>query len=205
MRNQRNQLITAVITGCMGCMAGLFALPASASLAIPNGWYVEGNAGGGKISDYSTNGRVSSSTGIGWNVNVGYKFMPYLSAEAGYTQYPLAKIKDQFDVTAGKSKHYSYDFAAKGVVPIVASGFEVFAKLGIQRSVVNISTENQIAVNNINLNTNRHSDTGLFMGLGGQYYFTPELAGVAQWTRAKNNSNVGTLDLYSLGLSIIFE
>lgn len=202
MRKMRNQLMTVIATGCL---ASLVALPAFASLSIPNGWYVEGNAGGGKLSDFSTNGKVSSSSGIGWNVNAGYKFMPYLSAELGYTQYPNAKIEDQFGTTAAKTGHYSYDFAAKGVVPIVASGLEAFAKLGVQRSVSTFSIQNATAVNNINLNTNRHSDTGLYMGLGAQYYFSPELAGVAQWARAKNNNKVGTLDLYSVGLSIIFE
>lgn len=201
----RKRLIATIMTSIAGGLAGLMAAPAMASLSIPNGWYIEGNGGSSKVNDYSTNGHVSNGGGLGWNVNAGYKFMPYLSAEIGYTQYAASKIEDQFGTTAAKNKHYSYDFTAKGVVPIVASGLEAFAKLGIQRSVSSISISDQTAANNITLDSSRHSDTGLYMGLGAQYYFTPELAGIAQWARAKNNSNVGTFDLYSIGLSIIFE
>jgi len=197
----KKQLLANLITGFI---VSTITTSAMASLSIPNGWYLEGNIGSTKLSEQDTNGKLSTH-GLGYNANAGYKFMPYLATEIGYTQYADSTIKDQFNNKAANNKHYSYDLAAKGIVPIVASGLEVFAKLGIQRTVSTMSIDSATAVSNINLNTARHSNTGLLIGAGAQYYMMPELAGVLQWVRAKNNSETGTMDLFSIGLSIIFE
>jgi hypothetical protein len=193
-------LFTTIVSGLLA----ITAAPVFASLSIPNGWYIEGNVGPSKISDQNINGSVSNN-GVGLNANIGYKFMPYLTTEIGYTQYADTKIKDQFGTTAATDKHYSYGVTAKGIVPVMASGFEAFAKLGVQRSVSSMSVQDMNAANNVNLNANRHSNIGLSIGAGAQYYFMPELAGILQWARAKNDDNTGTFDLYSVGLSIIFE
>jgi hypothetical protein len=44
------------------------------------------------------------------------------------------------------------------------------------------------------------------LGAGAQYYFMQEFAVVAQWARARGNSDTnGTMDLYSIGISFIFN
>lgn len=179
------------------------SLPSSASSSIPDGWYLEGLVGATHLSDKSYPGS-SSTSGAGGNINLGYKFMPFFSAELGYTQYADTNIKDQFGTKAGTDKHRTYDIAGKGILPISTSGFEMFAKLGVQRTTSKISTADPTAASNISLTGTSHSDTSLYLGAGAQYYFIPELAGVLEWARAQNNSKTGTLDLYSAGLSFIF-
>jgi len=193
------KLFLTVISGFLATIS----LPLFASSSIPDGWYLEGLVGSTHLSNKSYPGS-SSTSGAGGNINLGYKFMPFFSAEFGYTQYANTTIKDQFGTKAATDKHRTYDIAAKGIVPISTSGFEVFAKLGLQRTTSKVSTEDPTAASNIGITNTSHSDTSLYLGAGAQYYFIPELAGVLQWARAQNNSNTGTLDLYSAGLSFIF-
>ncbi|OGT36875.1 MAG: hypothetical protein A3F11_08830 [Gammaproteobacteria bacterium RIFCSPHIGHO2_12_FULL_37_14] len=174
-------------------------------MSAPYGWYAEGNLGSTRLinEDYPANSSNSSS-GLGGNINVGYKFMPYVGVELGYTRYANTTIDDQNSTEAGSDKHYSYDLAGKGIIPIGTGNFELFGKFGIQRIYSSISISNTTAANNIGLGSGQHSTTGYYLGVGGEYYFSPEFAAVAQWARANGNSSTGTLDLYSVGVSYIF-
>ncbi|HLB42910.1 MAG TPA: outer membrane beta-barrel protein [Gammaproteobacteria bacterium] len=178
---------------------------AMANMPVPYGWYLEGNVGSTRLiqNAYPTNSSYSSS-GLGGNINAGYKFMPYFGIELGYTRYANTVIYDTSSTKAGSDKHYSYDLAGKGIIPIGLGGFELFGKFGVQRIYSSISISNTSAANNISLSASQHSHTGYYLGAGGEYYFLPAFAAVAQWARANGNSTSGTLDLYSLGLSYIF-
>jgi opacity protein-like surface antigen len=181
------------------------AAPAFAVMSVPCGWYLEGSGGSTHLSNISYPGNVSSS-GIGGNANLGYKFMPYFAAEMGYTLYANTNIKNGANTTAGTVKYYSYDLAGKGILPIAGSGFEAFGKLGVERLNAHVSLNNATAANQIGLTSSQHSATGLYLGAGAQYYFMPEMAVVAEWARAIGSSNgTGTMDLYSLGVSFIFD
>lgn len=197
------RLLAATISGLAALIC---ATPASAIMSVPYGWYIEGNLGSARVSD-TNYGRGSSSTmsGLGGNANLGYKFMPYFGLEIGYSQYPTTNIRDQFDNKAGTDKIYSYDIAGRGTLPIIDSGFELFAKLGVQRINAHISTSNQTAANNIGLSNGHHSATGLYLGGGGQYYVMPELAVVVQWQSAQGNSSTGTANLFTGGISFIID
>jgi hypothetical protein len=181
-----------------------FAAPAFSLMSIPMGWYLEGNLGSTNLSNTNYNGSTSSS-GIGGNGNFGYKFMPYFALEMGYSQYANTSIKTNSGTKAATVKYYSYDLAARGILPIIDSGFELFAKVGVQRLNAHFSIQNTAAATSLGLNNTHHSATGAYYGAGGQYYFMPELAAVAQWQRAQGNSTTGTMDLYTLGLSFIFD
>lgn len=177
---------------------------AFAMMSVPNGWYLEANAGSANLSNKSYPGS-SSSSGIGGNANIGYKFMPYLAGEIGYSMYPNTSIKNNAGTKAGSDKHYSYDIAAKGIVPISASGFEIFAKVGVARVANSMTINNSAAASAMGLSSSSHSATGLYLGAGGQYYFMPEMAVVVQWQRAQGNSSTGTEDLLSGGFSFIID
>lgn len=181
-----------------------FATPALAVMSVPDGWYVEANVGSTHLSNKTYPGS-SSSSGVGGNANIGYKFMPYLGVEIGYTRYANTSIKDQTGTKAATDKHYSYDIAAKGILPITNSGFEPFAKVGVERVNSHVSINNATAANNIGIGSSQHSATGLYLGAGAQYYFTSEFAAVAQWQRATGSSGTGTMDLLSLGLSFLVD
>lgn len=196
---QRKQLATI-----LGLATLLFSVPALAVMSVPEGWYLEGNVGSTKLSNKSYPGSASAS-GIGGNANLGYKFMPFFAMEIGYSMYASTSIEDQNSTKAATDKHYSYDIAAKGIFPITTSGFELFAKLGAERVSSHISIDDQTAANNIGISNTSSSAGGLYMGLGAQYYFIPEVAAVGQWQRAEGTSSTGNLDLYTLGLSFIFD
>lgn len=172
--------------------------------SLPMGWYLEVNGGSSNLNNVNYPGSVSSS-GIGANADLGYKFMPYLGLELGYTQLANTSIKGPPNsTTAGSVKHYSIDIAGRAIVPIAASGLEFFAKLGVVKINSNVSVKNTTVANSIGLGRGNHTRVGPYMALGAQYYFTPEFAANVQWARSQGNSNTGNLDLYSIGVSLIF-
>lgn len=193
------------VKALVGLTALGIAMPAFAIMSVPYGWYLEANAGSSRLSNVSYPGNASSS-GIGGNANLGYKFMPYFAMEIGYTQYHNTTITDPTSGNkAANVKHYSYDLAGRGILPIVDSGFELFAKLGVERLAARTTINNTLAANNLGIVSSSHSSTGLYYGIGGQYYVMPELAINVQWQRAQGNSKTGNLDLFSGGLSFLFD
>lgn len=175
-----------------------------ACLSAPYGWYLEANVGSTKINGENQSGSVSTS-GIGGSANFGYKFMPYFAMELGYTYYSNSSVKDQTGTKAASIKNYTYDLASKAIIPYPYWPIELFGKLGIQRMHSHVSITDETAAGNVNISSGVHSVTGLYLGLGGQFYFMPELALVGQWARAYGNSATGTMDLYTVGLSYIFD
>lgn len=173
---------------------------------LPNAWYLEANGGGSKVTNasYASNSSLSSS-GIGWNLNVGYKFMPFFAGEIGYTNYAKTSSKVN-GVKIATATYYSYDIAGKPILPIGDTGLELFAKLGIAHLNANVKASNSsyAKANGIVVSTGSKNANGLYFGLGADYYFLPELAANVQWNRAKGNSKTGNLNLYSVGVSYLF-
>lgn len=186
-----------------GCTLLLLATPVFADPSLPFGWYLEANAGSSKLTNSSYPGNVSSS-GVGYNANLGYKFMPYIGTELGYTMYANSTVKNAAGTKAGIAKHYSWDLAFKGILPFYTSGFEAFAKVGAQRLAESMSIQSATAAAGLGLTNTSHSTTGLYWGLGVQYYFMPEFAINAQYAEARGNSSTGTNSLLSAGASFIF-
>jgi hypothetical protein len=179
---------------------------AFAAIPIPTGWYVEGNIGEPSVNNVTYASNTSDSmSGIGWNINVGYKFMPFFALEGGYTDYGTAN-SDFSNTTVAKTTSQSYDLAGKVMLPIQNSGFEFLAKLGIGRTkshTVNQDTGFATA-NGITVNAGTNNSTSLFYGLGGEYAFSPEMLVNAQWMRSDGGSTTGNLDLYSVGVAYLF-
>src|SRR5207253_11284852 len=122
---QGHKLLLAAIGGIT---VFAIATPALAlEMSAPDGWYLEGNVGSANLSNTSYSS--TNKYGLAYNLNLGYKFMPYAALEAGYTGYRESKITFD-DVNIATVKRYSYDIAAKGIVPISDSVFEAFAKIG---------------------------------------------------------------------------
>jgi hypothetical protein len=175
-----------------------------AAISLPSGWYVEGNIGQSKQTSKNY-GAGTSTDNSGWagSVIAGYKFMPYFGGEVGYTRYADTTIKTTGGSKVAKDRLYSVDIAGKAMLPITDSGFELFAKLGVARaySKERVTDSTTAANNGLSFDTSQKSATALYMGLGADYSFMPNLAVNAQWARAKGNTNTGYLDLYSIGLT----
>lgn len=188
----------------LAAMALCASAMATGNMSTPYGWYLEANAGSSHLSNFSYTGSGATS-GFAGNANLGYKFMPYFAMEVGYSQYATSNIKTGDGTKAANVKHYSYDLAGRGILPIAATGFELFAKLGVQRIDSKITIQDVNAAQQLGIGSSQHNTTGIYMGAGAQYYVMPELAINTQWQRAKGNSNTGTEDLYSVGLSFILD
>lgn len=171
-------------------------------MSAPNGWYLEGNAGTAHLSNADYPGSTSNS-GWSYNANLGYKFMPYLGIEIGYSRYADSKISVS-GTNVATVTHNSYDVAARGILPICSTGFELFAKVGVQRISAKASINDSALASSANVGSTSHSDVNALIGAGAQLYVLPELAIVAQWQRAQGDSQTGTEDLYTIGLSFIF-
>lgn len=181
----------------------LLTAPVFAEPSLPYGWYLEANVGSTTQNGNNYPGSVSSS-GVGYSGDLGYKFMPYVATELGYTGYANSTVKTANGTKAGIGKHYSWDLAVRGILPFYTSGFEAFAKLGVQRLAERMTIQSSTAAASIGLTNASHSYTGLYWGVGLQYYFMPEFAINAQWAEAKGNSSTGTCSLLSAGASFIF-
>ena len=175
--------------------------------AIPNqyGWYVEGNVGKSKNSSVNYgSGTKISSWGAGWNFNGGYKFQQFFAAEVGYTTYANSSIKNSAGVKAAKATHYAFDIAGKGILPIAETGLELIGKLGASLVRERTTISNPSAASSTTVQQGSHRATGIYLGAGADYAFTPCTQLVLQWQRAYGNSNTGALDLYSLGIGYNF-
>lgn len=184
-----------------------FTMLAIAETPMPMGWYLEGNLGGSKISNvsYATNTSIAS-TGLGWSLNGGYKFIPYFAAEIGYTSYANGTINFNGS-KVGKDQAQSYDVAGKAIMPVQDTGAEIFAKLGVARAKSQVTSTNAalLAASGETLNTGRHNSTDLYFGVGGDYAFMPNVAANLQWNRVDGTTKTGNLDLFSLGLNYMFD
>jgi hypothetical protein len=132
--------------------------------------------------------------------------MPYFGLEAGYARYAPTRLNSPLE-TVARDSHTSIDIAAKGMLPFGCSGFELFAKLGVARinSQIGVIDTNGASTFGMTFNTSGQSATGLFAGLGGEYYFTPSIAANVQWNIAKGNSKTGNLQVLTAGLSYLID
>ena len=174
---------------------------AIADVALPRAWYLEANYGRSMV-------RYPSSTawngnGYGWSANIGYKFMPFLGIEAGYTKYAPLSIYGSTQVT-----HQNYDghIAAKLMLPFGASGLEAFGKVGAGRL---FSYETPIS--NGGAQRLKIGSTGWYCGGGLEYAGSPNWLINAQWERLQGNDNTtsgkfnGSSQLYTAGISFLLD
>jgi OmpA-OmpF porin, OOP family len=198
--------IKIIAVSCTSILLTSMVISAQAAIPIPTGWYLEGNIGEPSVNGvtYATNTSQTTS-GIAWNANIGYKFMPFFALEGGYTDY--ATTRSEFsNTTVAKTTSQSYDLAGKVMLPIQNSGFEFMAKLGVGRAKSHtVNSDPAFATaNNITVNAGTNNSTSLFYGLGGEYAFSPTMLVNAQLMRADGGSTTGDLDLYSIGAAYLF-
>jgi opacity protein-like surface antigen len=194
MHGQR--LLLAVISGAAALSIGSSAQ--ALQMSAPDGWYLEANGGPARLSN--GDGQTSKN-GLAYNLNLGYKFMPYVGLEAGYTKYKNSKIVVD-DITYADISRYSWDIALKGMFPITDTGVELIGKLGAQYMKARaVSPDSSVTGVEFSDSTDA---TGPYYGLGIQFNVMSELGIVVQWQRAQGNNNTGTEDLFSVGINFIF-
>lgn len=177
-----------------------------ACVSLPTAWYVEGNVGTSTESNRTYGANTTSSTsGLGWNGNFGYKFMPYFALDAGVISFANTNVKaSSTSNTFAQDRHWSYNIAAKGILPLSDSGFEGFVKLGGTElySSIKVTDGGTQSLTGFN-GPYKNNSTSLFYGAGVNYFFSPTLGAVAQWNQAKGNSKTGVQNFYSVGLTLL--
>lgn len=183
-------------------VTSVFAAPAS----LPYGWYGEINGGASKAFGKNYIGSTVRETGFAWNLDGGYKFVPFFAVEGGYTRYADAVIRNSQNNITARDRHYSYDIASKGILPLSTSGFELFGKLGVARMMSTIGSVDSkaAAVDSLSFDTSIKSATGLYLAAGCDFALLSSLSANVQWARARGGHNTGSADLYSAGINFIF-
>lgn len=190
-----------------GILSAQLSMQTFAACSLSSGWYGDGDIGYTRAVGKSyPNSTSNKSSGQGWSFAIGYKFTRYVALEAGYTRYMATRIRNSQGITAARDNHYSADVTSKLILPIMATGLEFFGKLGIMQITSHIGSINPAAaaVNNMTFNTGNQTSTGLYWGLGAQYYFTPGISAHIQYAQGQGNNKTGSLGLGSIGLSLLF-
>lgn len=195
-----------LISLAIACIALGSASLVFAAVSVPSGWYVEGNIGTTRVSNvtYSPGASVTSA-GLGGNIDAGYKFIPYFATEIGYSKYADAKIKNPAGTQGATAKNTALDITAKGILPIVNTSVQFFAKLGLAYARSDVSISDATAASTMpGLQTGTHKTASAYLGAGLDYSISPNFPVNFQWQRAQGDNRTGALDLYSVGLAYIF-
>ena len=102
-----------------------------------------------------TGGQTSGSGGDTWKVQLGYQFNKNFAVEGGYfrlgeIRYNLTSNQDNLNLYA-KTEGWNLD--AAGILP-VTDWFDMFAKLGVARSMAKVNAAASISGTSGSLNTN---------------------------------------------------
>lgn len=172
----------------------------------PVGWFLDADAGISRVFGESYPGvPQTSSGGSGWSVAGGYKFMPYIAGEVGYSRYADTRLQDSTGVTAARDVRYMVDAAARGILPVTDTGFEFFAKAGlawINSSIQSIDPTSSIYTT-VNAMKGTQTSRSLYWGGGISYFFNSTVSAHVQYAQAQGSSNTGSVGLTSLGISLL--
>jgi len=101
----------------------------STGFAAASNFYLEANAGIGKVNESYTQAFTNDTSGFAGSINGGYQFNQNFALELGFNGYPDETFKGIYANASGK-KNYAIDLTTKFILPITSSNFAVFAKLG---------------------------------------------------------------------------
>lgn len=190
--------LTAISIAAISAITPVLAEP------LCSGMYAEVNIGPTRVTNISYgSGTNIQNSGAGININLGYKPIPYFAGEIGYTRYTTTKINIG-NTQLATVTNYALDIAAKGILPIVDSNADIFAKLGGAYVNSNTSIKSSIASLFPNITAGKHTTTGFYFGAGGEYYLKDNIPVNLQWQRSVGDNQSGALDLYSVGIAFIF-
>jgi hypothetical protein len=169
-----------------------------------------------------------SNTGIGGRLYFGYNFNPFFALEGGFTHYaqatytvpsspPLAVGNPTGNpkATPGVSEN-GFDFVARGIAPIGATGFGAFGKVGfaiIKRSAAGTVSDSYASPpgtpagvydsRGIIVTASNAAQTNFrpTASVGFSYDFTQSWQAELTLARVFGGGNMQNADLYSLGVS----
>ena len=174
---QKIRIITLVAT-----LVAVMTNAAFAAIPIARGGYVEGLIGYSKVEDASG---LDDANGLGANVNLGYKLLPFIAVEGGYATYGASN--------SSFTGAFTWDIAIKGIVPFSEAGVEAFAKFGPA----------YIYNQNVPDDGCKYT-TNIMYGFGGSYAYRSNMLFNIAWTKSIGNSDTGDFQLLGLGITYMF-
>lgn len=173
-------------------MAAAFAVAgtAQAQLTATPGYYIGGNVAQSHLKDDSPAGAETDRSDTGYKFYGGYQFTPNFALEAGYAG--LGK----FQAPSGDVKARGLYLDAVGTIPL-APQWSALGRVGV------VDTEAKVSGTGLSV---KDHDTGLKVGAGLQYDFSPTTALRGEWERYRVglDSVRSNIDQYSLGVVVKF-
>jgi outer membrane autotransporter protein len=188
------------------------SLVISTAIATPQGPYVGTELGFSDSNNTTSNfqnslnqrpqaGAVTDTTGFGARAFVGYRFIKYLAAEAGFSYFANANANDMaYDNgttnISGKIKEHAYDISAKVFYPL-AEQVDPFIDLG----VAYIDSNSSLSGSNKGKD---HSGFAPRYGAGVNFNITKNFATGLSWDRINQTSGIENADLLGLNFTYSF-
>jgi opacity protein-like surface antigen len=171
-----------------------------------NGGDIDGALAGQRITGNSSIGRHDS----GWGANLGYKLAPNIALEGGYTdlgdyKYNSVTTAPGADTVQGKFKAHAWSLAGIASTPL-NDKWSLFGKAGVTRVTADLSAASTTGAT---APTSQSStSTGLVLGGGTTYDFTPTVFGKLAYDRYTHVGNAstgnGNIDLWTVGVGMRF-
>lgn len=173
-------------------MAAAFAVAGTAQAQLANtpGYYIGGNVAQSHLKDDSPLGADTDRSDTGYKFYGGYQFTPNFALEAGYAGM------GKFQAPSGEVKASGLYLDAVGTIPL-APQWSALGRVGV------VDTESKISGSGLSV---KDHDTGLKVGAGLQYDFSPTTALRGEWERYRvgMDSVRSNIDQYSLGVVVKF-
>ncbi len=182
--------ITAAAFAVSGAAQAQSSLTRGTSAAPGTGFYVGGSLGQSHWKDDSPIASGIDRSDTSYKVFGGYEFTPNVAVELGYAD--LGK----FEGSAGDVKSRATYLDAVGTLPF-NDQWAAIGRVGV--------VDSHTRVINLGARDSDH-DTGLKVGAGLQYSFSPTTAVRGEWERYRVGAVTerANIDVYSLGLVVKF-
>jgi opacity protein-like surface antigen len=160
------KIISAVVLVTTCSFTGMvMAQPDYLYTIKPSGLYVDGNLGWGKTAANVDGGTNDKNSGLAWNINFGYKFMPHLAAQVGI----LGSPKVDEGALGSMKDNYLLILAVKGIIPF-ENGFSLNILAGPARASTKLSKS--MTIDDKPSEAGSYHKITAYLGLGADYNLT---------------------------------
>lgn len=178
---------------CLGMLS--FALSSYAATPAAKGVYLGINVGYGRLMEINLGVSNCEFSSISGAIDLGYKFTPYFALETGVSLFN----RETIDTGVTADNNYILHLAGKLIIPLRNSGVSLFVKGGGAIMHTRINNSGSLSIEN----TGNRTQPTLYGGIGGNYFFTPNLALTVQSTGTLKNKTVPYTYMITGGVTYI--
>ncbi len=174
----------------------LFLNPqALAATSLSKGIYVSLNGGYSKVDETIKDNRKQHNSDFGGNIDLGYKFVPVIATEAGFTWH----TSERFDYDIKGDNNFAIDLALKIMLPFDSTGLSLFAKAGPAMVHHRLKDGTQPVEH-----VGDHTRPALYLGGGVGYAISKNLGiDIQASATTKNGKTIPAMYLVSAGITYI--